>query len=52
MKWLPWARKRSKPAEDPTVVKLAAQADSILEELDVVVKQMARMLRDKATDHE
>lgn len=51
MKWLSWARK-SRPAEDPTVQRLAAQADSIMKELDVVVRQMSEMLRDKAAEHE
>jgi hypothetical protein len=53
MKWLPWTRKSAQPAEDPTIVALSARADQILEELDVVVKQMSTMLREKgAADHE
>lgn len=59
MRWLGTLRKARKlsspgttPAEDLTVARLTARADLILEELDVVVKQMSAMLRDKAAGHE
>jgi len=40
------------PAQDQTVATLTARADLILEELDVVVKQMSAMLRERAADDE
>lgn len=54
MRWPGMLRKASKPsrpgstpAEDLTVARLTARADLILEELDVVVKQMSTMLRER-----
>lgn len=56
MRWLHRASKPGKPgstpAEDMTVARLTAKADMILEELDVVVKQMSGMLRERSTDHD
>lgn len=56
MRWLRRASKSGKPgstpAEDLTVARLTARADLILEELDVVVKQMSTMLRDKAAGND
>lgn len=52
-RWLRKATKHQKPgstpAQDVTVARLTARADLILEELDVVVKQMSAMLREKAS---
>ena len=57
--WMNWLHRASSPgkpgstpAQDLTVARLTARADLILEELDVVVKQMSTMLREKAADHE
>lgn len=56
MRWLHRASKPVRPgttpAQDQTVATLTARADLILEELDVVVKQMSTMLRERAADHE
>jgi hypothetical protein len=52
MKWLPWATRKSKPETDPKLASLAERADSIIEELDVVVKQMSTLLREKGSAHE
>jgi len=56
MWWLRRATKPQKPgstpAQDQTVATLTARADLILEELDVVVKQMGTMLRERSADHE
>lgn len=56
MWWLRRATKVEKPgttpAQDQTVARLTARADLILEELDVVVKQMSALLREKAADDE
>lgn len=56
MRWLHKATKPqgpgSTPAQDQTVATLTARADLILEELDVVVKQMSAMLREKVGEHE
>lgn len=38
------------PAQDQTVATLTARADLILEELEVVVKQMSAMLRERAAE--
>ena len=46
---LPWARKRK---EDPTAAEIAKRADKIMEELDVVVRQMTLLLREKASTDE
>jgi hypothetical protein len=43
MNWLPWKRRTSPDAE---VARLAAQADAILAELNLVVKQMSAKLRE------
>jgi hypothetical protein len=56
MRWLYRASKPGKPgstpAEDLTVARLTARADLILEELDVVVKQMSTMLRERSAEHD
>lgn len=52
MRWLWKVTKPGKPgttaAQDQTVATLTARADLILEELDIVVKQMGSMLRDRS----
>lgn len=57
--WMNWLHRASRPvkpgttpAEDLTVARLTARADLILEELDVVVKQMSAMLRERDARHD